>query len=131
MVEGSYCEETCYLVFDLCSKYFCSFPSSWAEHAAGETLLVGVILGCMKTILWFVFISNVREERTNVIVLCPFSQTPPNLMVWSKTFVTLLPSLEVHLSRKERNPKISCTSLSPCYICEKRAGFLCLFLFLW
>lgn len=58
VVGGGYFEETCYLIFDLCSKYFYLFPSSWAEHTARETLPVGVLLGCTRTILEFVFVSN-------------------------------------------------------------------------
>lgn len=69
-------------------------------------------------------------DCTNGIVPCPFGQSPPNLLVWSKTFLTVLPSFKINLSHEERNPRISCASLSPCCICEKRAGFLCSFLFL-
>lgn len=129
MVGGGYFEETCYLIFDLCSKYFYLFPSSWAEHTARETLPVG---DCF----WdapepFSSLSSLATmDCTNGIVPCPFGQSPPNLLVWSKTFLTVLPSFKINLSHEERNPRISCASLSPCCICEKRAGFLCSFLFL-
>lgn len=64
------------VIFDLCSKYFYLFPSDWAEHTAGETLLLRVILGCTKTLLGFVIISNLREDSTNGMVPRPFAQTP-------------------------------------------------------
>lgn len=98
------------------AKYFSYFLSCWVEQTAGETLLVGMFLGCTKNILWPVIVNPVREDCTNMGAPCLFhhsskrtDELPPRIL--RKTFPKILPSLRVNISHEESSPKITCVTL--------------------
>lgn len=63
------------------------------------------------------------EGCTNGVVPCSWGQTPPDLLVWSRTFLSALPLPGINLSQDRRSPQMSWEVLSRC--CHVRRGLAC------